>query len=384
MKITKFFFRILIIVFFVFAVVVVNYQFYRMTDEEGGSHVLTTYMYFLLDVVCLLIIAIGSYRKYHGVHLVCLFWVPLVSFFLFFNHNQVSNIIRVILWPLLFEATYLCCRNFSSRSLQLKKVYFILAFVGGYYFLMTRIGFEHQSNTIYLVFLTLPWLLFESKKTLQLVILFLFTFFAMLSLKRSMLLSTVLIWTFYFLFTMNKRRNRIYTIILSLVLLAGVYVLYDKVDESLGGLLTERVNREETDSGRDRLAIWNLTMNMIQNSPPEKILIGHGHFAVRNDSYLAISAHNDFLEVFYDYGIIIFILYLCLWGHVIRRSAFLYKIRSPYFLPYASSLAIFIIMSLVSHLILYVTYFNYLVMFWAMMEALVENNNVIIHKDQLS
>lgn len=384
MKIPNFLFRILIIVFFVFAVVVVNYQFYRMTEEEGGSHVLTTYMYFLLDVVCLLIIAIGSYRKYHGVHLVCLFWVPLVSLFLFFNHNQVSNIFRVISWPLLFEATYLCCRNYSFRSLQLKKMFFMLAFVGGYYFLMTRIGIEHQSNTIYLVYLTLPWLLFESRKTPQLVILFLFSFLAMLSLKRSMLLTTALIWSFYLLFGMKKRRNRIYTIILSVVLLVGIYVLYDKVDDAMGGMITERVNREETDMGRDRMAIWNLTMNMIQNSPSEKILIGHGHFAVRNDSFLEISAHNDFLEVVYDYGLILFILYLCLWGHVIRRSVYLYKIRSPYFLPYASSLAIFIIMSLVSHLILYVTYFNYLVMFWAMMEALVENNNVIIHKNQLS
>ena len=111
---------------------------------------------------------------------------------------------------------------------------------------------------------------------------------------------------------------------------------------------------------------------MIQSSSPTRLVIGHGHFGVRQDSWLEISAHNDFLEVIYDYGLVIFIFYLCLWGYVIRRAYYLYKTKSEMFLPYAASFSIFLVMSMVSHLILYTTYFNYLVMFWGMTEAMIE------------
>lgn len=39
------------------------------------------------------------------------------------------------------------------------------------------------------------------------------------------------------------------------------------------------------------------------------------------------------------------------------------------FLPYSVSFAIFLSLSMVSHLILYTSYFNFLVMFWAAVEA---------------
>lgn len=378
MKINTFLFRSLTIVFFVFALVMTVYMSAHMTEEEGGSRQLLVYSFFLLDVVCAIIMFQDANRGLRGIHLVCLLWIVVILFLFFLWHQQISNLLKVILWPLLFEATYLCCKNFVSRGLKLKKIMVIIAVIGAYYFLRTRLHIEYQSNTIYLVFLTLPWLLFSSEKKNQVIILGVYSFFALISLKRSMLLTVALIWIFYFLFGMKKRRNKIYTIIFSIVLLAGIFVLYDKVDESTGGLLTERVNREETDSGRNRLAIWTLTSNMIQNSSFSKLVVGHGHSGVRRDSFLEISAHNDFMEVIYDYGLIIFILYLGLWRHVIRRAIFFYRTKSSLFLPYSASLSIFIVMSSVSHLILYATYFNYLVLFWAMTEAMVDSGELYL------
>jgi hypothetical protein len=374
MKINRFYFYLFAVAFFAFAVAFVNFVNYSMTDEEGGSRYWLTRIAFFMDVLCVFIMILRLRRKYNGIHLICMLWLLIMPINMLLNHAPLYDIIRTIIWPLLFETTYLCCQNCISRGLFLKKEFFVLAIIGAYYFLATRVGIEHQTNTVYFVFLTMPWLLFESKKVTRLIIVLVFTSFAVLSLKRSMLLTTILIWGFYFLTGLENRRNRIITIIGVLVMMVSFSVLYDKVDESLGGLLSERVNREETNSGRDRMAIWTLTWNMIQNSPTEKIMIGHGHFGVRNDSFLEISAHNDFLEVIYDYGIIILILYLGLWIYVIRRSVYLYKIKSPLFFPYASALSIFLVMSLVSHLLLYTTYFNYLVLFWGATEAIVEYN----------
>ena len=101
---------------------------------------------------------------------------------------------------------------------------------------------------------------------------------------------------------------------------------------------------------------------------------------VRRDSPLELSAHNDFLEVLYDYGLIIFILYLALWYYVIKRLVYHIRINSIYSLPYFCSFAIFLLLSMVSHLILYASYFNYLVMFWGCMEGLKDKDLLSIKK----
>ena len=96
----------------------------------------------------------------------------------------------------------------------------------------------------------------------------------------------------------------------SIVFVIAFSLLYNSIDERLNGKLTERVTREETEEGHDRYAIWELSIYMIQNSTKDKLILGHGYAGVRNDSFLEISAHNDFLEIIYDYGLIIFVLYL--------------------------------------------------------------------------
>lgn len=372
MKISEGFFYVFAILFFAFAVAFINFSNYSMTQAEGGSRFWLMRITLLLDVVCITLLISCIKRKYRGIHIVCMLWLLVMPVIMMLNHADLADMVRTILWPLLFETTYLCCQNRLQRCSFFKKEYYILAFIGGFYFLATRIGASHQSNTIYLCFLTLPWLMFLSNKKTMLTVVFIFTILALLSMKRSVMLAMVLMWGFYFLYGMKSKRSKLFTIVLSLVLLVGLYVVYDKVDDMSGGLLTERVNKEETDTGKSREAIWTITISMIQQSSPVELAKGHGHYGVRRDSWLEISAHNDFLEVIYDYGLIILVLYLCLWVYVIRRGYKLYKSRSLLFLPYAATLSIFIVLSMVSHLILYTTYFNYLVMFWGMTEAILE------------
>ena len=382
MKSSNILFFFFILAFFVFAFVFTDYMNYEMIDEEGGSRVWLIRTYLLLDLVCFVVLFCFARRKYLGIHLVCLLWIIIMPLLMFIDHVQISDIIKTILWPLLFETTYLFCHRSVYRGDVMKKMFYILAIIGFVYFLRARFGTDRQTNTIYLCFLALPWLVYNTSKLTNFIIVFIFTVLALLSMKRSMMLSMVLMWSFYLLYSLKNRRTIIYTIIISVVLLGGLYVAYDRVDSFTGGMLTERVNKEETDEGRSREAIWALTISMIQQSSLKEFLTGHGHFGVRRDSWLEISAHNDFLEVLYDYGLVIFVLYLCLWRYVIKRGFCLYRTRSPLFLPYAASLSIFIVMSMVSHLILYATYFNYLVMFWGLTEAIVEGDSSHIIKQK--
>ena len=383
MKVPKSFFYFFAFIFFLFALAFMDYFSVTMAKEDGSSRFWFIRSQLALDLTCLLTIVMFFCLKLRGIHIICMLWILIMPFIMYLNGSPFTDIIQTILWPLLFEASYICCQNGMQRCFFLKKEFMVLAFIGAVYFLLTRVNVDHQTNTIYFVTLTMPWLLFKSKKKAEIILLAIFIIFVLLSLKRSMMLSMVLFFSFYFLFGMKSRKSRIYTIVFSIVLIAGVYVAYDKVDEKMGGLLTDRVTKEETDTGIGREAVWAMTINMIQTSPPDKLILGHGHFGVKKNSLLDISAHNDFLEVIYDYGLIIFSLYLCLWGYVIRRSYQLYRLRSQLFLPYAATLSFFITMSIVSHLILYTSYFNYLVMFWGMTEAIIETERKVAAKNKL-
>ena len=310
MRVSNVFFHLFAIVFFIFAILFISFQNYGMTGEEGGSRFWLMRVTLLLDVVCLIMCFLRLNRNYSGIHLVCMLWLLIMPLVMFVNNAPMADTARTILWPLVFEATYLSCRGAVYRGDFLKRMFFVLAIIGAVYFFMTRFGVAHQTNTIYFCFLTLPWMMYKADRRTMGIVVLAFTVLALMSLKRSTMLTMVLLWGFYFLNGMRTRRNKIYTLIASLALVVGVYLAYDKIDEYTGGVLTERVNKEETDEGKGREAIWQITTLMIQQSSPGKLITGHGHFGVRRDSFLEISAHNDFLEVIYDYGLIIFFLYL--------------------------------------------------------------------------
>ena len=87
------------------------------------------------------------------------------------------------------------------------------------------------------------------------------------------------------------------------------------------------------------------------------------------DITMALSAHNDFLEVLYDFGAIGFIFYVLIHLSLIKWTLRLFRARSELAFPVLISYVCFIVMSMVSHLILYPTYFGLLTAFWAYAEC---------------
>lgn len=371
-------FKTYCILFLAFAIgltIVVNKS---MTQDETASRNWMIMAAMVLEPFCLALYFLTIKRQMKGIHLLCLLWLLLMPFIMYINHAVLTDYIQTILWPLFFETTYICCYSRTKRGITIANVFLLIFSIGLYFFLQTRIDIDFQTNTVYLFFLTLPFILYRFEKQRTIVLLF-FTFLGILSLKRSMMLSCVLIWMFYFITNIKLKRNFYYVVAITLFLIVMISQIYERIDEELGGMLTERVGQEEVE-GQGRSGIYEYTLLMIQSSSPTELVLGHGHIGVKKDSIFQLSAHNDFLEVIYDYGLIILILYLWLWGYVIRQCYRLYHARSSLFFPYATSLSIFLVMSMVSHLILYASYFNYLVIFWGMTEAFIETQQQYIKK----
>lgn len=376
-------FNIYRLLLLVFSFVFFSYWNSQMTDTGSDVGGYLGYARSLLAAFALYVWLSYGRTKWKGIHLVCLAWVLIWPILCWAQGERgVSIYIMPILCPLIYETTYLMVHHAPKRNLLIKNMFVLIAIYGLYLFATSRNEEFEQTNTIYFSFLTLPWLLYNSKRRMCLIILVLFTLLAMVSLKRSVMLSMVLCWGGYLFEMVKSTRRRVYLLVFVAALLYGVDYAFNVIDEQFGGRLSERVNREETDEGRNRLAIWEVTRDMIKESSADELIIGHGQYGVRRDSPLEISAHNDFLEVIYDYGLIIFVLYIFLWLHVVRRCYQLFKARSTLYLPYVVSLSIFIVMSMVSHLILYASYFNFLVMFWAATEISMHSKSKPIQSTQ--
>ena len=349
-------FNIFAILFLLFVAAFVNVWNNSMTDMQSdiGDQRWLVYTVYLLSAYSAWIWLSTGSSKFKGIHIVCLLWCIIMPIMIWINRGKPVVIFQTILWPLLFEVSFLLVKHDRINLDAFRKLFYIVAIYGSCFFLQSRVEMMTsryvQSNTIYFVFLTLPWLLLTKEKWLRLFVLILYSVLGFWSLKRSVMLSVVFVF-----------------LIASLII--GGISGYSYGDKLLSGKLSERINREETDEGRNRLAIYTVTWKMIQSSSTKDIVFGHGHYGVRNDSVLEISAHNDFMEVIYDYGIIIFVLYLGLWVYVFRRCTQLFRLNSDLFMPYAASLAIFLVISMVGHLILYTSYFNYLVLFWGSIEG---------------
>ena len=111
-------------------------------------------------------------------------------------------------------------------------------------------------------------------------------------------------------------------------------------------------------------------MRMIDESPIWNWFAGHGWNTVIEDSPLMRSAHNDPLEIMYDFGVFVLLLYLFLHAQIIRRCIVMTRQHSRYAPAMACSYGIFLANSLVSHIFLYPSYLLVFAVVWGMLIGL--------------
>lgn len=139
----------------------------------------------------------------------------------------------------------------------------------------------------------------------------------------------------------------------------AIVLLYVCAGEQLIELAQRFINISN-DGGSGRDVVYADVWGMIRSSNFFHLILGHGYNSVIRDAQLEFSAHNDFLEIIYDFGICGILLYL---GFVVSVTRLRYYNILSY--PQKASILIFITFSVFSHMILTTTYIIPLLLFWA-------------------
>ena len=141
-------------------------------------------------------------------------------------------------------------------------------------------------------------------------------------------------------------------IIISTVLIAmtGTAIYISQQEE---GNVIERISNLKDDGGSDRDVLWKDTYYNILNRDLGFQIVGMGYRSAQKESVYQLPAHNDALEIWYDFGIIGLALYsiafisLCLYTlRMLRR-------KSRYAPHMAMMITFYFFLSMISIVILY-------------------------------
>lgn len=295
-------------------------------------------------------------------------WWPSV-YFVFYSiarydySEKVINILIKYIIPLLYILTVIIYFSFRRFSLE------------------TNVGAFEADNSVFFVLALLPFVFLLSKRY-KYIFLILAIAAAFYSFKRSAALYTaiIIVISLYFDFWYHKKISLFKTVIIPIILVIGLVYGLTYLNNSTDGFLLSRFENISDDGGSGRIDIWKDTLNKFKASGIELQIAGHGFNAVIKAS--PFSAHNDFLEMLYDFGIIglsLYILFIILMVFCILK----YKnLDDRYYQAGIVMLTIFFIMSMVSHLWLYPSFYGYLVSFLGVVNGRIQRRKFDIHYDK--
>lgn len=115
----------------------------------------------------------------------------------------------------------------------------------------------------------------------------------------------------------------------------------------------ERFENVEKDNGSGRVFVWGEAWRLIINQNIAGFFIGHGYNAVVDASRYAFSAHNDYLEAWYDFGFIGVALYVLAVISMFIANLRAIMLRKPYAPAFSLLSTMFTILSMLSHIGIY-------------------------------
>lgn len=225
--------------------------------------------------------------------------------FISMNSISASMLYHIISWPLLFCVTYQITKNknFNLPNLQHIVAVWIIGSIYVVYILRTS-TWNDVYRTYYLIF-AVPFFMHINKKLkylylVAILIIILFTY------KRTAFIALVLgIMAYYitYIFVQKKAQKKLFLTIAFLGVLALGYLWIIKYGTNLA--VVRRIQRISSDNGSGRFIIWNQLITCFKEQDFIMKWVGNGYEGCKNLlNHSVAAAHNDFIEILLDYGII--------------------------------------------------------------------------------
>lgn len=272
---------------------------------------------------------------------------------------------------LVFFTFYLYSNESKAAQSIILIGYFICLMLNIYSVVMYQFAGAAQAmqSDIYFSLGLFPFALqFIDNKRLKIIIIVLEFFAVFMVNKRTALISFIVALVIYLLINAwvretSKFFGTLKTIIIATITVTLFYYISKFFDDKYNWGIYYRLMRVAEDGGSGREDIYRNVWFGFTNSSFVQQLFGHG-MNTAGQIGGAGQAHNDFLEILYDYGVVAFAFAVIFYLSLVVESIRLVKRKSPYAATFAVSVIIGLFLAMFSYFLIFYTYVTCIMAFW--------------------
>lgn len=298
------------------------------------------------------------------------------------NYYFISNPIRdesfrilgdSIMWISVMVLAYLIGYNnrdtlYYSRFIALTIPIYYIVFQSVKMFFILNTDDTALISTAYYALFLIPFALMIKRKWLMWILICIIFLTIVLSSKRGGFISflgSLIVYAFFTIKNVNRTTGSRMKYLIAFVIigLIGFQVFNNFITTNDIHLLDRLANMQE-DGGSGRDEVYAYTWDLLTKSDILSLIFGHGFNTVIQYSSLGLSAHTDFLETPFDYGIIGMIVYIIFYLRLFKYYRILKWYKPNYAPIFLATLFITLVISTFAHLIIYPTHFLFFCMYW--------------------
>lgn len=335
-------------------------------ESSGGGVWNIIQIFFVFVGIVFFFTKYGSRIKAINIFLFFAAWIMLFSIINTVNHpiTSLSSWFYYFMCPCapLVLMIFYCLgqrNDIYDFSFLIKATYYVLILL--FYLSMTTYRIVSDSEDyiafadIYYPMCLLPLVLLQTKPQRSIIPILAILLGVIVSGKRGGLVVVALVsFIYYFIGERRRKRSQIIMIALFFGIVAVSSYLIDFIDANYGMHSIDRMMNSIEDGGSGRVTRWNITLSAIGMSNVWELLFGHGFGAIYG--LVEGRAHNDFLEVFYNYGFIAVLLYIFFYVSLVSLNVRQYKKKYPRAKYLTCSIIVALVMAMVSFFIVEPTY----------------------------
>ena len=360
------------------------YSYLEMTALETESFASSSLAWTKVAIIitALYLILKGGISKYRSTlkkYWYAWFFFLIIEFLLYLivGNGGVFEYLHNFFAPFCFLLVYyLCILNSKSSDYLIWGFVGLFLFTGGYAVYLTltysirliEVG-NLVSNLVFwptCAFVFIPAVRNQVLKFVMFVPMILLVLFLA---KRSAIIIVVLeILFFSFSMLKNSRRSKgkmslVLYIVIGLITLNYITSNFSQFTENT----FERFEEMEDDKGSGRIVIYQIVSKNVLSFSPIEMIAGRGYGSFKETGHT--NAHNDALQLLYEFGLIGLMFYIALLLILFRRLKVVKKYAEEYYVGYIFCFITIVVLGMFSNLITFNSYFAFLCSYLAMAEA---------------
>lgn len=327
--------------------------------------------------------------KFSKFWVVWIVWLLIAFLFVVFTSDNRMSFLHNFFAPFCFLLVYsLCILNSASEKYIISGFIILYLFTGVYALFLSFTNFlttieagVYVSNLIFWPLSAFMFITAVQKPALKYILFVPMIIFTILLAKRSAMIILSLEIVLFSLFQLKNAKRRSGKWSLLLYVLIGI-MAFELMTSEFSQFTESSLARFETiqeDRGSHRLDIYNAAFKNIESFSAHEYIVGRGFGTFTETKHT--NAHNDALQLFYEFGLIGLLMYIAFIILILRRLKVVKLYAKEYYIGYVFCFITILIVGLVSNLVTFNSYFAFICSYLAIAEANVYKNKRLIKRN---